>query len=160
MSTTLPRFSGSPWEEALLQRLLRHTEAEQELLDSYGELAESGPEHVRYLVGLILDDEARHHRVFQEMVNTLVGEIDFRDVEPRVPYVFTRPAEREKLLEETKRFIELEKQDLKGLKALQRELRPVRDSMLFALLVRMMELDTRKHIAILEFIGKSAKSKW
>ena len=160
MSVTLPRIRGSVWEEKLLAHLARHAEEESELLASYAELAGSGPEHVRYLVGLILADETRHHRLFQEMVETLDGQIQFSDAKPPVPYVYCVGANRRQLIEETKRFIELEKQDLKGLKDLERELEPMRDSMLFSLLVRMMELDTKKHIAILEFIAKTAKPPW
>jgi rubrerythrin len=160
MSVTLPETRERVWEEKLLAHLIRHTEGEQDLLASYADLAADAPEHVRYLVKLILDDEARHHGLFQEMVNTLADQIEFRDTEPQVPYVYYVGSDRLKLIEETKRFIELEKQDLKDLKALERELKPVRHSMLLFPLVKMMELDTKKHIALLEFVRKTAKPPW
>lgn len=82
MASTLPRPSGSPWEESLLRHLTEHAEQERHLIDAYGELAQAGPEHVRYLVGLIVGDETRHHSVLEEMANSILGEIEFRDFRP------------------------------------------------------------------------------
>lgn len=59
----------------------------------------------------------------------------------------------------TNRLIEFERDDEKALQRLKKELRPVRDTTLFWLLVTLMELDTKKHIAILEFIRRKARER-
>jgi hypothetical protein len=156
-SHRLTELSGSPWDEQLLAHFDEHVEGELGLLEAYMELRDQGPEYVRYLVDMILDDEARHHQVFQELVNRLRSDIDFRDYEPQVPYLARNPSESKALLEATERFLAFEREDQKSLRHLEKELRPVRDTTLFSLLVEIMELDTKKHIAMLEFIRRTAK---
>lgn len=39
-------------------------------------------------------------------------------------------------------------------------IRPVRDTTLFSHLLELMQLDTKKHIAILKFIRRSAGTGW
>jgi hypothetical protein len=158
-STRTPRLtelSGAPWDENLLRHFGEHVEGERELLEAYAEFRDSGPEHVRYLVDLILDDEARHHRLFRDLVNRVKSDIDWKDYGPQVPYLGKASADRESLLEATRRFLDFEHEDDKSLGRLQKELRPVRDTTLFSLLVELMQLDTKKHIAILKFIRRAA----
>ena len=109
-----------------------------------------------YLVDLIVEDEERHHRMFEELVNRIRSDIDWRDYEPQVPYVACPSAIRPELIEATDRMLSLERNDEKALTRLRKELRPVRNTTLFSLMVELMELDTKKHIAILEFIRRSA----
>lgn len=156
MTSTLRRLPGSWAEEDLLDHLDRHVDSEQELLDDYAALAAESPGHVRYLLGLIVDDEARHHRIVREMANRVLGEMESCRVEPSVPYVSFEGSDRERLFAATRRFLELEREDLRSLEAMARVVRQQRPGGLFPLLVRLMELDTQKHIAILEFIAKDA----
>jgi hypothetical protein len=153
----LTELAGSPWDEDLLTHFTEHLTAEQELLEEYAKFRDGGSEHVRYLVDLILDDEARHHRTFEELVNRVRSEIDFRDYAPSVPYLMRHPADRQSVIEATERLLAFEHDDQKSLHKLQKELRPMRDTTLFSLLIELVELDTRKHIAILEFLRRTAK---
>ena len=155
-ASTLPLQDGSPDEETLLANLDRHVASEEAVLDSYVEFARSGPEFVRYLVNLIAEDEARHHRILREMVNRVVGEVEFRTMSPSVPYTDFQGTDRERLVEETARFLALEREDLASLKELTKALRRQRRCGLIPVLVEFMELDTKKHIALLEFIAESA----
>jgi len=156
-SHRLTELSGSPWDEQLLAHFDEHVEGELGLLEAYMELRDQGPEYVRYLVDMILSDEARHHQTFQELVNRLRSDIDFRDYEPKVPYLARNASDSKALAEATERFLAFEREDEKSLRHLAKELRPVRDTTLFSLLVELMELDTKKHMAILEFIRRTAK---
>jgi hypothetical protein len=163
MTTTTPdrsrltELAGSFWDEQLLAHLVEHVDGELDVLEGYLSIRDTGPEHVRYLIDMILDDEARHHQTFKELVNRLRSDIDFRDYEPKVPYLKRDTPDRQALLEATDRFLAFERADAKSLRQLQKELRPVRDTTLFALLVKLMEFDTKKHIAILEFIRQTAR---
>lgn len=153
----LPRPRGSVWEEDLLGRLEAHLQEENRLLDSYAELAEtSAHRHVRYLGSLLLEDEVRHHRTFDALKKALLSDIEFREVEGSVPRL-EPAADDEGLLERAEDLLKFEEEDLKGLRALAKQLRPVKRTTLWALLVEMMELDTEKHIRMLTFIIDEAK---
>jgi|SRR5581483_8843224 len=157
----LTELPGSDWDEQLLAHLDEHVGGELELIEEYLRMRDDGPEYVRYLIDLILSDESRHHKLFTELVNHVRTNIDFRDYEPMVPYLDRDDDQRQALLDATDRFLAFERDDAKSLRRLQKELRPVRDTTLFPLIVELMELDTKKHIAILEFIRRFAgRTSW
>jgi hypothetical protein len=139
-------------EYAALQLLTTHGQREGAALAAYERVAgeATADDAVTYLIGLIMDDERRHHRVFEEMANELKSFVWEVDVAPRVPSAATRkdPA----LLAETKKLLAFEKEDAKELRQLQKVLRRGPKSSLHPLLVELMLHDTAKHIAILEFI--------
>jgi hypothetical protein len=101
-------------------------------------------------VRLILEDEERHHRVFDEMANAMRSYLEELAVEPSAPTLSPRRDRR--LLEQTRYLLALEKADAKELRELRRDLRGAPKSMLHPLLVDLMRHDTAKHIAILEHI--------
>ncbi len=150
-----PRRPGSRDEQILLHHLDRHVANEQDVLASYARFARAEPDFVRYLVDLITEDEERHHRILREMVNRVAGDLRLEERSPSVPSVESRGADRARLREETARFLELEREDLADLEELADVLRHQRLRGLLPLLVEVMELDTRKHITMLEFIGRS-----
>ena len=155
----LTELPASPWEELMLAHFNEHVGGELTLIQEYLGFRDRGPEYVRYLIDLILNDESRHHQTFQELVNHVRSGVDCRDYGPQVPYVQGSAEDRAALLEATERFLAFEREDEKSLHRLQKELRPVRDTTLFSLLVELMELDTKKHIAILEFIRRTAQHR-
>jgi len=152
-------LAGSEWDQNLLAHFQEHVEGERDLLEAYAKFRDEGPEYVRYLADMILADEARHHQLFRELVNRVRADIDWRDYGPQVPYVDPARDRGPALLEATDRLLAFERDDEKGLERLQKELRPVRNTTLFSLLVELMELDTKKHIAILEFIRRKATDR-
>ena len=153
----LTELPGSPWDESLLAHFDAHEAGELDLIAAYLEFRDRGPEHIRYLIDLILNDESRHHETFRELVNRIRSDIDFRDYEPKVPYLRRGTDDRQAIIEATDSFLAFERDDLKALHLLHKELRPVKDTTLFSLLIELMELDTKKHIAILEFIRRAAQ---
>ncbi len=154
----LTELAGSEWDQNLLAHFQEHVDGEWELLEAYARFRDEGPEFVGYLVDMILSDEARHHQMFRELVNRIRSDIDWRDYGPQVPYVGT-VRDKAALMEATDRLLGFERNDEKELARLQKELRPLRDTTLFSLLVELMELDTKKHIAILEFIHRKAAER-
>lgn len=139
-------------EYAALQMLATHGQREGAALAAYERVAaeSSAGDAIKYLIGLIIEDERRHHRVFEEMANELKSFVWEVDIEPRVPSVDTRRDP--DLLAETKRLLAFEKHDAKELRQLQKLLRHGPKSSLHPLLVEVMLHDTAKHIAILEFV--------
>lgn len=153
LSTTPP--SGlSVIEEGLYRHLIEHVSSEAELIAAYRERAEAPdtPEAARYLIRLVIEDEERHHRVLHEIVTAIGNGIVWRNDPEAVPNLLYGPTDRA-LAEVTRSFLAAERADQKQLRALRKELRPFRDTSLWALLVELMEHDTAKHIRILTFIA-------
>lgn len=155
---TLPTPTGSPWEEAVRQRIHAHIEGEMAILAPLKQMA-STDDYVGYLIGLILNDEQRHHQVLTEMENAIRSDIEWRDVSPRVPRLSAPEGDLDQTLHQVQLLLENEKRDVKALKQLKRKLGPVKDTSLLSLLVETMELDSKKHIHILEFITRATKTR-
>ena len=150
---------ASVWEEELYQHLTTHLGNELDLLTAYKAAAdESKSAAFQYLVGIIVDDEMRHHRVFEELANALRSDVEMRPVEPAVPDLAGFGALPAKVVELTDALLAREEQDAAELRHLSRELRDVRDTTLWQLLVKVMELDTEKHAEILRFVRKHARA--
>jgi bacterioferritin (cytochrome b1) len=148
-----PARPGPTWDEAVLGQLNDHVAAERGLISEYADaLSGIDAADVRYLMGLILEDEARHHRMFEELVNALKGARSGRQVEPRLPGRAAGPLPGD-VLRVTERFLQAEREDRRQLKALRRRLSPVADTTMWALIVDLMAIDTEKHIRILEAIA-------
>ncbi len=153
MTTNTVPVGLSAWEHDLYEHLTDHMETERQLVDRYEDLASRAGGHVAYLLRLIMEDEARHHRLFEEWRNALQSNAEFRDVEPRVPHM-RGSADPEAVRTAAREFLEVERADERDLHHLQKSLKTVKDTTIWSLLVDMMELDTRKHQLILEFLEK------
>ncbi len=109
----------------------------------------------RFLIEQILADERRHHALFEKLSAASSG----GDVGGRGPGTAgPSPEEVAELLEQTRRLIEFERDDAAALKALDRELRPKDDDTIWRLLVELMELDTSKHLRILDYLERRLES--
>jgi len=156
MSETL--IGASAWEEDLYRHISTHIATEMDLLTAYMQAAdESKSEAFRYLANLIIEDEKRHHRVFEELANALRSDVEMRPVEPAVPNMVGFGEMPQKVIDLTDALLAREEADAAELRTLSRQLRDVRDTTLWQLLVRIMELDTEKHAEIRRFVRKHAK---
>lgn len=136
----------------LLTMLETHGIREGEMLDEYRRVAEGSEadEAVRYLVQFIMEDEHRHHGVMEEMANALRSYIWQVDLAPRSPTMGTAPGPG--LLDATRQLLAYERADERELRHLRRALHGLPADSIEPLLVKMIQFDTAKHIAILEFI--------
>ena len=82
-----PPAGLSVMERELFDHLVRHLDEENQLIEDYEKLAAEAGGHVAYLLRLIIEDEHRHHRLFEEWCNTLRSDAEFRPVEPQVPHL-------------------------------------------------------------------------
>ena len=152
MTGTPGKLTGaSAWEQDLYAHLTEHVQNERELLQEYVAAAEAtGSKALAYLVKLLIEDERRHHILFEELAASLKSSAELTGQDPVVPWVdFERVGTSVRDL--TDRLMEREQQDLRELKKLQKELRDVKDTTLWSLLIDLMQRDTDKHIAILRF---------
>ena len=151
--------SGSVWERDLYAVLTSHVAKERGLLEEYVEAAKgTGSEALGYLVNLLIEDEKRHHRMFNELVESVKSEAELSAAKPVVPRLDFRSSNATAVADVAHRLLENEKDDARELKALKKTLRDVEDTTLWGLLVDLMERDTEKHIAILSFVEKHARS--
>jgi rubrerythrin len=146
----------SVWEEELYDRLTDHVTAESTVLARYDALAESSTGHVQFLLELIAEDEARHHRLFERWAETIKDIGVLVESKDGVPSLVREP-DPKALIAAVDDLLEIEKRDAHELKALDKMLKDVRRTTVWPLLVDLMMMDTEKHVRILEFLRHHAQ---
>jgi hypothetical protein len=150
----------SAWARDLHAHLTSHVEIERGMLEEYRSAAEDGSSKAfGYLVNLLIEDEIRHHQIFLELADSLETMSLRPREEPQVPYLDFNRGDTQAVLDLTEKLLAKEQQDALELKRFQRELRDVKDTSIWGLLVDLMERDTQKHIAILKFVKKHTKRR-
>ena len=150
--TLSPPKGASVWEAEMFGHLVDHIEHEGHLLEEYQEAATSTEsEALAYVIGLVIEDERRHHQLFRSLAQTLKQEAELTSGTPEIPYLDFGRADALQVRDITKRLLRSEENDAQELKRLHNELHDFRDTTLWDLLVTIMRRDTDKHIAMLEF---------
>ena len=141
----------SQCDRTLIEHLSAHVESEKEVIDLYEALAHDEHPYVRFVADLIGEDEARHHRLFEEWIETIKALAELRDATDGIPHVDFRPVPRE-TISMVERLLEFEEADLVTTRELRREVRDVRTATLWGMLVDLVIADTKKHIKVLKFL--------
>src|ERR1700722_12815915 len=148
-----PLVGASVWEQGLYCHLTTHIERERGILQEYAKAAkETDSKAFAYVVGLLGEDERRHHQLFVSLASSLKTEAELSGGEPEIPYLDFDRADRKAVRELTERLLRSEDQDARDLKDLHNQLRDVKDTTLWDLIVTLMRRDTDKHMAMLEFV--------
>ena len=157
MATKL--LGASVWEHELCEHLTSHEQNERGLLEEYQTAAaRSWSPAFRYLSALILEDEHRHHRVFQELASALESDVEMQLEEPAVPRRLHHwGPDAAQVVQLTEELLAREHADAKELHRLAGGLKSVKDETLWRLLIKLMEMDTTKHIKIPEFVKRHAR---
>ena len=149
------RITGaSVWEQEVYDFVSGHVATEGAILDEYQRLAEdpSGSPAFRYLAGLILADERRHHQIFNDLAESIRQMAELRMDDEPIPSVHGLKADRERVIATTEQLLETERADARELKQLAKKLKDVSETTMWGLLVELMQDDTAKHVKILKFI--------
>lgn len=137
----------------LVELIVRHGVEEGELLATYERLANaSDNEMVAYVIGMILEDERRHHRMLAEVANAAAWARS-----PDAPDTVTPPllpGIDGELLAQTRKLLAAEQADYRELRRIRRKLHPFADTTLWGLIIDVMLLDTKKHATMLRFLEK------
>ena len=112
-----------------------------------------------YLARLILEDERRHHQLLDDLAETIRNSAELFGEPSPIPDLALFKADRERILAETERFIAVEKEDNEELEHLAKDLKDVRNTTIWQLVVRLMQDDNAKHRRILEFIRDRAREQ-
>lgn len=161
MGTDTPLVGASTWEQDLFDHLTGHITTEREILEEYQHLSEDSSlsPAFRYLAGIILADEIRHHRIFAELAASVRADSELRDNDDAIPSVAGLTADHDRIIGITDRLLTVEQDDARELEGLARKLRDLRETSLWPLLVDLMLDDTSKHIKILRFLRDRARSR-
>ena len=151
------------WARTLATELQEHLADDREVLSRYSDLVRTtSDERIRYLVHLILDDAVRHQRMLQEMVNWLRAESESRTVSgPRVPDHEAVPNGAQAVRDSIAlagEVLDAERGHERRMRELRHRVESVRDTAWWGVLLLSMELDTRKHVRMLEHIRSSLAS--
>ncbi len=139
----------SPRDRARIEILQHHIDDEREAIARYDALLdEVGDRSVQYLVGMISDDEARHHEMLREMLHHAQAHVTMSEQPPQVPWR-TRPRDPHTVRYAVRALRRIERRDLRELRSLRRRLRRERDHSFLPLLCDLMIHDTKKHLRIL-----------
>jgi hypothetical protein len=151
---------ASVWEQEIYDYVCDHVATEAALLEEYQRLADdqSGSPAFRYLANLILADERRHHQLFNDLAESIRQMAELRLEEEPIPSLHGLRSDRERIRAATERLLVAERADAKELKQFTKQLKEVRETTLWGLLVELMQDDTAKHIKILSFIRDRAEN--
>ena len=156
---SIPRSWLGQLDAELIAHLERHLTEEADILDEYRALADSDDEPVSYLARLILEDEHRHHRLLTEMLNQRRSGALLNDERPRVPWL-SPLHDRRNLRARIRRLRAFERQDLRQLRKLRRQLGNLRRDSLNGLLVDALIMDTRKHQHYLRRLDRLTRGRF
>jgi len=159
MAQTTHIVGASVWEQELYDYVCTHGAREGAMLAEYQQIAEddSTSPAFRYLAQMILDDERRHHALFDDLATTIRQTAEFRDEDLPIPSLAGLRRDRDRIADITERLLNSEREDSRTLDDLRKKLKDVRDTTLWDLLVEIMQHDTDKHIKILRFVRDHAK---
>jgi len=144
-----PEFSSV---QRLMNEFQSHANHEEQWLTNYQAIAkEASDPLIRFLLGLIVADEQRHHELTSRMIVKLKDELAWTRAEGQGRRVYEKGKKRKQLLSSVERFVEAERMGIKEYERLKKESQGLyRD--VFALLYTTMIHDSHKHIGILEFL--------
>jgi len=144
-----PEFSSV---QRLMNEFQSHANNEEQWLTDYQAIAkEASDPLIRFLLGLIVADEQRHHELTSRMITKLKDELAWTRAEGLARRVYEKGEKRKQLLSSVERFLEAERMGIKEYERLKKESQGLyRD--VFALLYTTMIHDSHKHIGILEFL--------
>ncbi|HVO92539.1 MAG TPA: hypothetical protein VMT22_06840 [Terriglobales bacterium] len=138
----------------LMNEFKAHENDEAEWVKNYRRIAdESDDSLVRFLLGLIIADEERHHQILDRMITRLKDDLASTrpdQITQRKNVLAAKNTELRGMLE---RFLDVERRGIKEYQRLSKTSGGLgRD--LFGLLCRTMIHDSLKHIGILEFLRR------
>lgn len=153
-------LGASVAEQELFDAIVAHERSEEATIADYENLAATTDSMaVAYVMGLIVEDERRHHRILMELANTVRAEATMEERGRVIPTVDVKSSDAA-LLESTRRFLAVERRDHAELKRLARRVRANSESPLAVMMVDLLLSDTRRHIKLLHHLRRMVRRSW
>ena len=138
--------------ERLIRALEAHASAEAHDLVTCQELAERSTDPVlKMLIGLVMEDEQRHHSLLQSMVRRLQQEVEFVTSPTALPVAEAEPAVDSQLATTLRALIRDEHEGARHLRHIARQDPHLYDG-LYPLLLEAIARDSEKHATILRYL--------
>ena len=111
------------------EHLASHAKHENETLMEYQRVVATSPlPIIRYLANLILEDEVRHHRLFDELAESVKRSSTLFGEEGPIPRLDEQKRPDSEVLAVTQRLLGIEEGDARELKRLRKELKDYDDT--------------------------------
>jgi hypothetical protein len=147
-----PPTDGKSPIEKLFAQLETHERDEEETLHDYQAAANDAPDPgFRYLMGLVLEDEERHHKLSKAMADEVEQSLLWLHGNQPLPDIHASGEVRQNLLRQTERFLRIEEDGDRQLAELHAQVKDMHSGLL-QLMVEIMRADTHKHVQILKYI--------
>ena len=141
------------WDDRLLAHIDEHLVMETNVSAEYESYAEMGDAQIRYLAGLIAAAEHRHHSTLSGIAASVRATAGGEGEAPEWGQSGPLAADqRETVLKETKRLLQIEQDDAEKLKQIREDLRSAPRGAMWPVLVEIMAIDTEKHVKVLQAI--------
>lgn len=151
MTVRQPPAGLSRTEQRLYEHIAEHIESEAGMLELYQTLVESEHPLVRYMAQLIAEDEARHHRLFEQWLEAMQSGAEWTQIASGMPAIDVGPTSA-KTLTLLDSLIDFEKDDLRSTRRLRKAIATMPDTNIWDIIVKLVIADTKKHLAMLKFI--------
>ncbi|MFP3906766.1 MAG: hypothetical protein ACLFWR_07020 [Acidimicrobiales bacterium] len=153
-----PLAGASVFDKRLYDHVSSHVVNEVGALKEYEALAASTESNAfRFLAQMILEDERKHHRLLADLAQTIKATSEWSPREPTPLPFLDLHKDREAILAATEKLIAIEKEDQEELKKLAKEVKDLKDTTVWDLVLKIMEADNAKHQMILKFVRDHAK---
>jgi len=149
-----PEFSSV---QRLMNESQSHATQEERALSSYREMAkDTSDPQIRFLLGLIIADEERHHELTARMISKLKDELAWTPSAGITRRAGESREQAKRLLTSVESFLSAERKAMADYARLKRDSRGLYRKM-FALLYAIMIHDCHKHVEILNFLRTKLK---
>jgi rubrerythrin len=144
--------SAPPLAERLIRALEAHASSEAHDLATCAQLAERSSDPVlKMLMGLVTEDEQRHHSLLQSMVRRLQEEVEFVESPTALPFAEPASSVDPELATTLRSLIRDEHEGARHLRHIARQEPHLYDG-LYALLLEAIARDSEKHATILRYL--------
>ena len=159
MVLSAPDQQGVSETEKVMNEFEAHERTEGQYTQRYKEIAgKTKSPLVKFLLGLIITDEERHHAVTHAMAANLEESLRWTKIEGAMPGIEDLAEADKELVQITEEFIRVEKEGIDTYKDLVKATKGYHAG-LFTLLLKSMIHDSEKHIDILEFLHANLKRR-
>jgi rubrerythrin len=141
--------------EGILEWFEGHMASEKSMISEYQTVAsKTRNETIRFLINLITEEEEKHHRLLQVMIQTLRESLTWQSHSQAIHFHGDLGVDKEEVRKATEKFLTQEREGIQKCKALRKETKKLYYG-LFEILFDVMIKDSEKHEHLLKYMNKT-----